>query len=152
MGQHGVTGWWPVIFAMLAAFCSYSGVLKRPIPGPKLRNNSTQVYFYSTFSTSSTETDAYKGSTPEYGQRLSPTATSMCLHHFNRLNLLASHHIHLSGVPVDLLPGMIAALETADAHATEPFDPGPFMAQPTYCFWLWSERAVLTNTLQVSLS
>ena len=131
MGQHGVTGWWPVIFAMLAAFCSYSGVLLRPIPGPNLMNNSTQVYFIYILSTSSTETDAYKGSTPENGQRLSPSANPKCLLHYNRLNLQTSCHIHLSGVTIDLLPGKIAALEIPDAHPTEPFDPRPLIAQPT---------------------
>jgi hypothetical protein len=110
---------------------------EKPIPGPLLRNNFTQVYLYLTFFTSSTENGACKGSTPEYGQRHSPTVTPLCLHHFNRPNhLLASHHIHLSGVPVDLLPGnMITPPEIAvcpDAHAIEPLKPGPLMAQPTY--------------------
>jgi hypothetical protein len=64
MGQHGGAGWWPMIFAMLTVFCSYSGVLKKTISGPKLRNNSTQVYFYLTFFTSTTDTMPVKAPPP----------------------------------------------------------------------------------------
>jgi hypothetical protein len=75
IGQHGVTGWWPVISAMLAIFLFYSGFGKETIPRPILQYKSTQVLFYFLYPTSPTEIDALNGPILEHGQRQFTTAT-----------------------------------------------------------------------------
>ena len=78
MGQHGVTGWWPVISAMLAMLLFYLRFGKETTPRPILQYKSTQVSFYFTYITSSTETDAPKGFILEHGPRLFTTAPLKC--------------------------------------------------------------------------
>jgi hypothetical protein len=67
MGQHGVTGWWPVISAMLAIFLFTQDYGKKTTPRPILQYKSTQVLFYFLYPTSPIEIDALKGPILEHG-------------------------------------------------------------------------------------
>ena len=52
MGQHGVTGWWPVIFAMLAVFCPCLEKVYVPFARIIYRPKTIQVLHFILFFTS----------------------------------------------------------------------------------------------------
>ena len=77
MGQHGVTGWWPVIFAMLALFCLCPEKVSF-LPAQVIFNSTTiPVLILSIYSTSPATLTALKAPLPHPDQPRAITSNPM---------------------------------------------------------------------------
>ena len=83
MGQHGGTGWWPVIFAMLALFCPCLEKVYISFPRIIYSPKTIQVFHFIVFLTSLATLAAYKAPTQDHGQLLTLTPTLLLYKHSN---------------------------------------------------------------------
>jgi hypothetical protein len=68
MGQHGGTGWWPVLFAMMVSCWLHSGKVQISTPWAISSQNGIQVLHSFPHSISQSTLVAFPGPYPELGQ------------------------------------------------------------------------------------
>ena len=164
MGQHGVTGWWPVIFAMLAVFCLCPEKVSF-LPAQVIFNSTTiPVLSLFIYSTSPATLAALKAPFPHPDQPRAITSNPMPSKHteqpFTAQSFGAGNlHIHPSDVPVINLPLLS---KTRLSMETAPHQRGENLTQVRGTEYLLRTykranlcrqlgRTIVTYILQVSL-
>ena len=105
MGQHGVAGWWPVIFAMLAVFCLCPEKISMLPPQVIFNSTTIPVLSLFIFPTSPSTLAALKAPFLHPDQPMATTPNPMPSKHTDQPLAAPSlgagyYHIHPSDVPV----------------------------------------------------